>query len=70
MTSEEIQAEVSKLNEAQRAVLRKTVGQGALERLVVTQIGPYTQVNAKMYGHNHLVLIGPRGKVMNRSVFG
>ena len=69
MTREEIQAEVSKLNESQRAVLRKTVGAGALERLAVTKLGSYTQVSAKMYGYNHLVMIGPRGRVMARDVY-
>ena len=68
MTREEIQAEVSKLNASQKAVLRTTVGQGNIEALSVTKIGHKTQVDVTMYGVRQMVTLGSRGMVLAREV--
>lgn len=69
MTREEIQTEVNKLNASQRASLRNAIGTGAIQYLKVSQRGSYTEVSAKMHEMNHILMIGPRGKVLSRSVF-
>ena len=69
MTVDEIKNEVAKLNGSQRSSLRNAIGTAAIQFLKVSQRGPYTEVTAKMYEMNHVLMIGPRGKVMTRSVF-
>lgn len=69
MTTDEIKTEVSKLKDSQRTSLRNAIGTGTIQFLKVSQRGPYTEVTAKMYEMNHVLMIGPRGKVMTRSVF-
>lgn len=69
MTADEVKNEVAKLNESQRSSLRNAIGTGVIQFLKVSTRGPYTEVSAKMYEMNHILMIGPRGKIMTRSVF-
>lgn len=69
MDIEQIKTEVAKLNKSQRDSLRTAIGNGAAQYLKVSQRGPYTEVTCKMYDMNHSLMIGPRGKIMTRSVF-
>jgi hypothetical protein len=69
MTSEQITAEVAKLNRSQRNALRNAIGGGRIDSLTVTKRGSYTEVRAAMYGNAHWVMIGSRGKVFAREVF-
>ena len=69
MAPNEIKTEVAKLNKSQRSSLRNAIGTGTIQFLKVSQRGPYTEVTAKMYEMNHVLMVGPRGKVMSRSVF-
>lgn len=63
----DIIAEVAKLNASQRAKLRRTVGEGKLEALTVSQRGWMTVVEVTMYGIAQTLVIGPRGRVVSQT---